>query len=125
MYKRQAFSAFSTDIYGNPILTNTSGEGVLRGAAWYGKPLFTFGPGTPLDRALHAGDDAVARFYAVTGDVVGLKSGSVVDMSQAGGSVVRSIDTWYEAAIPVSFGPAATSWGWTSPPCTTTRATCR
>ena len=96
---RPAFSAFTTDIHGNPILTNTSREGVMQGGAAYAKPLFTFGPGTPLDRALHAGDDAVARFYAATGDVVGLKSGSVVDMT---GSVVRSIDTWYEAAVPVS-----------------------
>ncbi|MFD4837394.1 filamentous hemagglutinin family protein [Achromobacter sp. NPDC058515] len=98
---RPAFSAFEAGGFFNFILTNTSREGVLQASAWYSKPLFAFGPGTPLDRALHAGDSTVARFYAATGDIVGLKSGAVVDMSRGSGAV-RSIDTWYEAAVPVS-----------------------
>ncbi|KAG0919863.1 hypothetical protein G6F32_015908 [Rhizopus arrhizus] len=35
---RPAFSAFTTDIHGNPILTNTSREGVMQGGAAYAKP---------------------------------------------------------------------------------------
>ena len=94
---RPAFSAFEVS-NGNPILTNTSKDGVQPGSLGYNKPLFVFGPASPTNRALHAGDDTVARFYAVTGDILGLKSGAVVDMSNTG----RSTDTWYEAAVPVS-----------------------
>ena len=99
---RPAFSAFTADMNANFILTNTSAEGVPQVGAWYSKPLFVFGPGTPLDRSLHAGDSTVARFYAATGDIVGVKSGAVVDLSRASGGARRSIDTWYEAAVPVS-----------------------
>ncbi|MBR8654657.1 filamentous hemagglutinin family protein, partial [Achromobacter sp. Marseille-Q0513] len=94
---RPAFSAFEVS-NGNPILTNTSKDGVQPGSLGYNKPLFVFGPASPTNRALHAGDDTVARFYAVTGDILGLKSGAVVDMS----GTSRSTDTWYEAAVPVS-----------------------
>ncbi|NMK50596.1 filamentous hemagglutinin family protein [Achromobacter sp. Bel] len=101
---RPAFSAFEASGPNfNFILTNTSREGIGRGDAWYAKPLFVFGPGTPLERALHAGDASVARFYAASGDIVGLKTGAVVDMSRSAvGGGLRSTDTWYEAAVPVS-----------------------
>ncbi len=98
---RPAFSAYSTDMYATLILTNTSTQGVMQASGWDNKPLFVFGPGTPLDRSLHAGDASVARFYAASGDIVGVKSGAVVRFN-GGGGVVRSVDTWYEAALPVS-----------------------
>ena len=117
---RPAFSAFEVS-NGNPILTNTSKDGVQPGALGYNKPLFVFGPASPTNRALHAGDDTVARFYAVTGDILGLKSGAVVDMR--GPAAARTPGT--RPPCRYRCGRAATSCAWMSPRCTTMRATCR
>ena len=48
---RPAFSAFEVS-NGNPILTNTSKDGVQPGSLGYNKPLFVFGPASPTNRAL-------------------------------------------------------------------------
>ncbi|WZB63371.1 hypothetical protein WJ970_10880 [Achromobacter xylosoxidans] len=117
---RPAFSAFEVS-NGNPILTNTSKDGVQPGSLGYNKPLFVFGPASPTNRALHAGDDTVARFYAVTGDILGLKSGAVVDMSNT--DAARTPGT--RPPCRYRCGRAATSCAWMSPRCTTMRATCR
>ena len=47
---RPAFSAFEVS-NGNPILTNTSKDGVQPGSLGYNKPLFVFGPASPTNRA--------------------------------------------------------------------------
>lgn len=124
---RPAFSAFeAAGPYFNFILTNTSVDGTPQAFSWDSKPLFAFGPGTPLDRALHGEDASVARFYAATGDIVGLKSGAVVDMSQGnvGGIAAASI-RGTRRPCRYRCAPAATSCDWTSRRCTTRPATFR
>ncbi|VFR50736.1 Filamentous haemagglutinin family outer membrane protein associated with VreARI signalling system [plant metagenome] len=85
--------------------TNISPEAV-RLASGDNYSLFAFGPNTPLERSLHAGDSTPSRFYAVQGDIVGLRTGAFesIPASNYGkppGYVVAS-DRWYEAATPVS-----------------------
>ena len=65
-----------------------------------GTPLFTFGPDT-ASGTLHANDSEPARFYAVNGDIVGLRTGDVLDFT-AGGTQPspKSQPTWYVAAKP-------------------------
>lgn len=63
--------------------------------------LFTFGPNT-VQRDLHAGDSTPQRFYAVDGDIVGLRTGELLDHTSGGTSVSRyQLDKWYVAAKPV------------------------
>ncbi|VFR94773.1 Filamentous haemagglutinin family outer membrane protein associated with VreARI signalling system [plant metagenome] len=89
-------------LYESQQITNASWEGV-RSVSGDAFPLFAFGPNTPLEVSLHAGDGTLARFYAVRGDVVGLKTGGMTDMSNSlYGRRSRDIDNWFEAATPVS-----------------------
>ena len=97
-----AFAGYTND-FGLVLAQNLSSDGFRAPAGLTGvAPLFAFGPGTPVNRALHAGDPTPARFYAVQGDIVRLDSGGMPDMTfvpSAQGA--RSFTTWYEAGAPV------------------------
>ncbi|VFR32203.1 Filamentous haemagglutinin family outer membrane protein associated with VreARI signalling system [plant metagenome] len=86
-------------------VTNTSPE-AMRLATGDNYSLFAFGPNTPLERGLHAGDGTPARFYAVKGDIVGVRTGTfALSLSKDYGKpvgYVTAVDRWYEAATPVS-----------------------
>ncbi|WP_197488242.1 filamentous hemagglutinin family protein [Bordetella ansorpii] len=84
-------------------LSNTSKD-AIRGASNGSYPLFVFGPNSPQERALHAGDGTPARFYAVDGDVVGVKAGSTTSMLNRGYQdwTTVSLAQWFEAATPLA-----------------------
>ncbi|TNB99815.1 filamentous hemagglutinin N-terminal domain-containing protein [Pseudomonas jessenii] len=85
-----AFNAYTNSNAGKPLRTNYSDDGVAaEGNVRY--PLFAYGPNT------YSGSNDVqgpARFYALTGDLVGIRSGETLSFS-------TSRRTWYEAAGPV------------------------
>ncbi|MCK9919220.1 filamentous hemagglutinin family protein [Microbacteriaceae bacterium K1510] len=81
-----------------PRVNNASPAGA---GNFYPLSLFTFGPNTIVGD-LHAGDAEPQRFYAVTGDIVGLHTGEIIDFTN-GGRVASSkpVNNWYVAAKPV------------------------
>lgn len=86
-----AFNTYTTNSNtSKPVRTNYSDDGVApEGNVRY--PLFAFGPNS------YSGLNDVqgpARFYALTGDLVGIRSGETLSFSTSG-------RTWYEAAGPV------------------------
>ncbi|VFR38393.1 Filamentous haemagglutinin family outer membrane protein associated with VreARI signalling system [plant metagenome] len=98
---RPAFAVGSINDAG--VLSNTSRDGI-RFVTQAGYTLFSFGPNAPLEQALHAGDGTPARFYAVNGDVVGLRAGATVDVTARGYDdwLTNVVTQWFEAATPVS-----------------------
>ncbi|MGW8304735.1 MAG: filamentous hemagglutinin family protein [Achromobacter pulmonis] len=82
---------FNATVEGNKVWQNSP------------KPLFTFGPNTPLDASPRQGGTGLARFHAVDGDIVGLRAGAETRiMEDALQGRMRTVLTWYEAALPVS-----------------------
>ncbi|WCD83366.1 filamentous haemagglutinin family protein [Pseudomonas sp. TUM22785] len=69
-------------------------QGDLSGAGGLGRSLFAFG-GTGT-RSAYRGADEPARFYALNGDIIGLRTGELITF----GSAPRAGETWYEAARP-------------------------
>ncbi|VFR25120.1 Filamentous haemagglutinin family outer membrane protein associated with VreARI signalling system [plant metagenome] len=96
---RPAFLVGELNTAVQPV-TNVSLDAVRSSPGNYS--LFAFGPNSPLARGLRAGDGTPVRFYAVQGDVAGLKSGGIVDTKSRGYPLLGSLDRWYEAATPVS-----------------------
>ena len=85
-----AFNTFATNTSGKPQSSNYSRDGVLPDSNTR-YPLFAFGPDS------YSGLNDVpgpARFYALTGDLVGIRSGETLNFA-------LSKRTWYEAAGPV------------------------
>ena len=85
-----AFNTFANSNAGKPVATNYSSDGVSS-AANTRYPLFAFGPNS------YSGLNDVARparFYALTGDLVGVRSGETLNFT-------TSKRTWYEGAGPV------------------------
>ncbi|MGO4683992.1 filamentous haemagglutinin family protein [Hyphomicrobium sp. 2TAF46] len=82
----------------DPLFDNTSQAGAGK---FFPLSLFAFGPNTVVGD-LHAGDTEPQRFYAVTGDIVGLRTGEILDFT-IGGSIAspKPVNTWYVAAKPV------------------------
>ncbi|KHK52954.1 hypothetical protein PI87_19165 [Ralstonia sp. A12] len=81
------------------LVDNTSADGTAftRGG---GGTLFAFGPDT-ASGLLHVNDSEPARFYAVNGDIVGLRTGDLLDFTAGGKQVSpKSQSTWYVAAKP-------------------------
>ncbi len=63
--------------------------------------LYTFG-GNTITTDLHAGDDVPQRFYAVEGDIVGLRTGEIIDFwRNTNTSSRKSFNSGYIAAKPV------------------------
>ncbi|WP_332763281.1 filamentous hemagglutinin family protein [Pseudomonas koreensis] len=85
-----AFNTFATNTSGKPQSSNYSRDGVLPDSNTR-YPLFAFGPDSYS--GLNGGQ-ASARFYALTGDLVGVRSGETLSFG-------TSKRTWYEAAGPV------------------------
>ncbi|MFY3147190.1 filamentous hemagglutinin family protein [Achromobacter xylosoxidans] len=99
---RPGFMAINAGENNDQTIFNVSVEG---NKVWQNspKPLFTFGPNTPLDASPRQGGTAVARFHAVDGDIVGLRAGAETRiMTDALQGRPRTVLTWYEAALPVS-----------------------
>ncbi len=59
-------------------------------------PLFSFV--SPTASGYSVTSQAPSRFYAVQGDIVGLRTGSIISRSE----VTGAIDTWYEGSGPVA-----------------------
>ncbi|HBO8318212.1 TPA: filamentous hemagglutinin family protein, partial [Pseudomonas aeruginosa] len=78
----------------NPVAGNGSPDG--NPAVIGGLPLFYFGPDSAASLAR---DLQPARFYALTGDIVGLNSGAQIRFGEQAGN--RAGQTWYEGAGPV------------------------
>ncbi|MEW7859080.1 filamentous hemagglutinin family protein [Pseudomonas chlororaphis] len=78
----------------NPIVTNLSSDGITIPNTKAEFSLFAFGSNTASNQ--FASRDA-ARFYAVGGDIVGLRSGEILNFTAGS----RLGQTWYEAAGPV------------------------
>lgn len=87
-----AFAGWGTDIA--PIVTNLSSDGITIPNTKAEFSLFTFGANTANSQ--FATREA-ARFYAVDGDIVGLRSGEILNFTFG----PRLGQTWYEAAGPV------------------------
>lgn len=99
---RPGFMAINAGENNDQTIFNVSVEG---NKVWQNspKPLFTFGPNTPLDASPREGGMAVARFHAVDGDIVGLRAGAETRiMTDTLQGRPRTVLTWYEAALPVS-----------------------
>ncbi len=69
-------------------------QGDLSGAGVLGRSLFAFG-GTGT-RSAYRGADEPARFYALNGDIIGLRTGEIITFASA----PRAGETWYEASRP-------------------------
>ncbi|MCU1774682.1 filamentous hemagglutinin family protein [Pseudomonas sp. 13B_3.2_Bac1] len=85
-----AFNGFASNKSQTPFISNSGSDGVAADANRR-YPLFAFGSNT------YSGLNDVqgpARFYALTGDLVGVRSGETLRASD-------SLRTWYEAAGPV------------------------
>ncbi|CAI8895768.1 filamentous haemagglutinin family protein [Pseudomonas serboccidentalis] len=88
-----SFNGFDNSLASKPVMTNNSGDGVeaSRNARY---PLFAFGANS------YSGSGSVqepARIYALTGDLVGVRSGESLEFRRFG----ITQRTWYEAAGPV------------------------
>lgn len=85
-----SFSGYGASTANVPLVSNYSPDGVIpsRNLRY---PLFAFGADTFSGSSDVQGP---ARFYALTGDLVGLRSGETLSFSP-------SARTWYEAAGPV------------------------
>ncbi|MCA1325588.1 filamentous haemagglutinin family protein [Herbaspirillum sp. alder98] len=106
--KKPAFSGFDVDFnsayipgtsnLGREGASNTSyfSDKVLPGAIGM-FPLFAFSPDTPMASSLHAGDRSAALFYAASGDILGLTTGTLQKFSA---TTQRTIPVWYRAALP-------------------------
>ncbi len=79
---------------GLPAISNVSRAGNSTGV----HPLFAFGANSVSAEAGGAGEPA--RFYAVNGDLVGVRSGEIVAFSATDGGQ-RAGQTWYEGGQPV------------------------
>jgi len=84
-----AFMYYGSDIYAPP--NGNAGNGSVSPAY---RPLFAFGGNTA---AGFAGADAPVRFYARDGDIVGVRTGEILQFD----GYLRRGTTWYEAARPV------------------------
>ncbi|QAX84866.1 hemagglutinin [Pseudomonas sp. DTU12.3] len=88
-----SFNGFVSNSADRPLMTNNSVDGVAtqRNARY---PLFAFGADSYSGLS---GVQGPARFYALTGDLVGVRSGETLTFFRSG---VQQ-RTWYEAAGPV------------------------
>ncbi|QTD30979.1 filamentous haemagglutinin family protein [Pseudomonas fluorescens] len=88
-----SFNGFASNTAGNPIMTNNSVDGLpaSRNARY---PLFAFGADSYSGLSTV---QAPARIYALTGDLVGVRSGETLTYSRNGVAQRK----WYEAAGPV------------------------
>ncbi len=85
-----AFTGYAQYTDSRPTTSNYSNDGIApRLNSRY--PLFAFGADTYSGLS---GVQAPARFYALTGDLVGVRSGETL-------SFATTLRTWYEAAAPV------------------------
>ncbi len=99
---RPGFMASNGGENNTQTLSNASVEGNV---VWPNspKPLFVFGPNTPLDASPRQAEGELARFHAVNGDIVGLRAGAETRLAPR--SLLgrpKTVMTWYEAALPVS-----------------------
>ncbi|KAF1016905.1 MAG: hypothetical protein GAK31_00164 [Stenotrophomonas maltophilia] len=62
-------------------------------------PLFAFGPNMAAGRDLRSNGGTPNRFYAVQGDIIGLRTGSQWQLNNADGT--RSLLRWVDVAAPV------------------------
>ncbi|WP_085582258.1 MULTISPECIES: filamentous hemagglutinin family protein [unclassified Pseudomonas] len=85
-----AFNGFGDNVSATPVMTNRGSDGVAANKN-VRYPLFAFGADT---YAATGAVQAPARFYALTGDLVGVRSGETLSFD-------LSRRTWYEAAGPV------------------------
>jgi hypothetical protein len=81
----------------NVVVSNTSNEGIsTTGPSQY--PLFAFGPNTPVNGGLHDDPNDPIRFYAVGGDIVGLRTGEILSFVGS----TNEFTTWYLGGAPVN-----------------------
>ncbi|RON99419.1 hemagglutinin [Pseudomonas moraviensis] len=85
-----AFNGFASSTSGRPLVSNYSSDGTQANKNLR-YPLFAFGADT---YSSSSAVQAPARFYAMSGDLVGVRSGETLSFSP-------SNQTWYEAAGPV------------------------
>ncbi|WP_152535493.1 filamentous haemagglutinin family protein [Bradyrhizobium sp. Ai1a-2] len=91
---------FRPAFYGLTTISTQSNNNLSPDGDGIGK-LFTFG-GDTITTNLHAGDDEPQRFYAVEGDIVGLRTGEIVDFTRDGKQASpKSVNKFYIAAKPV------------------------
>ncbi|MBC8998518.1 filamentous hemagglutinin family protein [Pseudomonas sp. N40(2020)] len=85
-----AFNGYGNNTFSRPIMTNAGSDGVLAETnSRY--PLFAFGPDSYSGLSSVQGP---ARFYALTGDLVGIRTGETL-------AFATTKRTWYESAGPV------------------------
>jgi filamentous hemagglutinin family protein len=106
--KKPAFVAFDVSFNGVyiPGTSNLGSEGATNTSSFSDRvtpggldvfPLFAFSPDTPTAASLHAGDRSATLFYAASGDILGLTTGTIQNFSAF---TQRSIPVWYRAALP-------------------------
>ncbi|WP_052494637.1 filamentous haemagglutinin family protein [Cupriavidus basilensis] len=104
-----AFSGSTVKInYGTLKLSNISPDGLAAGVflannggagSYQAYPLFSFTPPTASGYAVPGSQPA--RFYAVDGDIVGLRTGSIISRANGVGSAL-TFGNWYEGGGPVA-----------------------
>ncbi|WLH33342.1 filamentous hemagglutinin family protein [Pseudomonas sp. FP2196] len=85
-----AFNGYSNNLSSRPVMSNAGSDGVLAQTNTR-YPLFAFGPDSYSGLSSVQGP---ARFYALTGDLVGIRTGETL-------AFATTKRTWYESAGPV------------------------
>jgi filamentous hemagglutinin family protein len=107
-YGRRMIHNFNADASGSSALFSVGNEGILGSAQNY--PMFSLTPPTASGH-VYVGQEP-ARYYAVSGDVVGLRTGSVIYRGFSNGSVGK-LAPWYDGggAVAVRAGRDITDAG--------------
>ncbi|MGF6416711.1 filamentous hemagglutinin family protein [Stenotrophomonas sp. AN71] len=96
-----AFSAFTPS--GALLLTNLSQDGTVvpnQAGSADATPLFAFGPNRPMLSTPRSGGGQPNRFYAGSGDIIGLRTGGEWVLGASPG-MTRTVGTWYDVSAPV------------------------
>lgn len=90
------------DARGTELLGNISPDGINARVPTWGDaiPLFAFGPNRPMAAVARTAGGTPNRFYAGSGDIIGLRTGEQWMLNAAGGSR-RTVREWIDVAAPV------------------------
>ncbi|WP_447781736.1 filamentous haemagglutinin family protein [Stenotrophomonas riyadhensis] len=98
-----AFSGFVGSSRNQLLRSNLSQDGTIAplNVRFNGdSPLFAFGPNRPMQSTPRAGGGQPNRFYAGSGDIIGLRTGGEWALGTSAG-MIRTVGTWYDVSAPV------------------------
>ncbi|OCK47879.1 transporter [Stenotrophomonas maltophilia] len=98
-----AFNGFGGSSGNQLLRSNLSQDGTMAPATVGlsgGSPLFAFGPNRPMLGTPRAGGGQPNRFYAGSGDIIGLRTGGEWTLRESPG-MTRTVGIWYDVSAPV------------------------